>query len=236
MSLHRIAVVLLSGGLDSATVLAIAKDQGFDIAALSFRYGQRHMVELEAAKALAKKYDVERHVIAEIDLRVFGGSALTDDIDVPKHRSDEEMTETIPITYVPARNTVFLSYALALAETSGANDIFLGVNALDYSGYPDCRPEYIEAFEILMNLATKKGVEGQQPFALHAPLIDLTKADIIREGMSLGVDYAQTMSCYDPVSDDTSIGIHCGACDACLLRQRGFREAGVSDPSHYATS
>lgn len=234
MSLHRLAVVLLSGGLDSATVLAIAKDQGFDIAALSFSYGQRHMMELEAAKALAQKYDVERHVVAEIDLRVFGGSALTDDIDVPKHRSDAEITENIPVTYVPARNTVFLSYALALAETSGANDIFLGVNALDYSGYPDCRPEFIEAFEHLMNLATKKGVEGQQPFALHAPLIDMTKADIISEGMSLGVDYSQTMSCYDPISDDTTVGIHCGACDACLLRQRGFREAGVSDPSRYA--
>lgn len=236
MSLNRIAVVLLSGGLDSATVLAIAKDQGFDVAALSFSYGQRHLMELEAAKALAKKYDVDRHIVAKIDLRVFGGSALTDNIEVPKHRSEAEITEDIPITYVPARNTVFLSYALALAETSGANDIFLGVNALDYSGYPDCRPEYIEAFEHLMNLATKKGVEGQQPFALHAPLIDMTKADIIREGMSLGVDYSQTMSCYDPISDDTSVGIHCGACDACLLRQRGFREAGVSDPSRYATT
>jgi 7-cyano-7-deazaguanine synthase len=236
MSLHRLAVVLLSGGLDSATVLAIAKDQGFDVAALSFSYGQRHMLELESAKALAKKYNVKRHVIAEIDLRVFGGSALTDDIDVPKHRSEAAITENIPITYVPARNTVFLSYALALAETSGANDIFLGVNALDYSGYPDCRPEYIEAFEHLMNLATKKGVEGQQPFALHAPLIDMTKADIIREGMSLGVDYSQTMSCYDPSSNETTFGIHCGACDACLLRQRGFREAGIPDPSHYATT
>lgn len=236
MTLHRWAVVLLSGGLDSATVIAIAKDQGFDVAALSFSYGQRHKIELEAAKALAEKYGVGRHVVAEIDLRVFGGSALTDDIDVPKHRSDDEMSDNIPVTYVPARNTVFLSYALALAETSGANDIFVGVNALDYSGYPDCRPEYIEAFETLMNLATKKGVEGERPFSLHAPLIDMTKAEIIREGTALGVDYAMTMSCYDPIEDGDTVGIHCGACDACLLRQRGFREAGVPDPTRYATT
>lgn len=236
MTLHRRAVVLLSGGLDSATVLAIAKDQGFDVAALSFSYGQRHIIELEAAKTLAETYAVERHVVADIDLRVFGGSALTDDIDVPKHRSEKEMSNSIPITYVPARNTVFLSYALALAETSEANDIFLGVNALDYSGYPDCRPEYIDAFETLMNLATKKGVEGERPFSLHAPLIDMTKAEIILEGTALGVDYTMTMSCYDPVSDGRTVGIHCGACDACLLRQRGFREAGIPDPSRYAAT
>lgn len=235
MTSHRRAVVLLSGGLDSATVLAIARDQGFDVTALSFDYGQRHKIELEAAKVLAEKYAVERHVVIDIDLRVFGGSALTDDIDVPKHRSEKKMSDSIPVTYVPARNTVFLSYALALAETSEANDIFVGVNALDYSGYPDCRPEYIDAFETLMNLATKKGVEGERPFSLHAPLIDMTKAAIIREGTALGVDYAMTMSCYDPVPDGNA-GIHCGACDACLLRQRGFREAGVPDPSRYATT
>ena len=236
MTLHRTAVVLLSGGLDSATILAIAKDQGFDIAALSFSYGQRHEIELDAARALSQKFEVERHVVANIDLRVFGGSALTDDIEVPKHRNDNEIADNIPITYVPARNTVFLSYALALAETSGANDIFIGVNALDYSGYPDCRPEYVEAFETLMNLATKKGVEGERPFTLHAPLIDMTKAAIIQEGITLGVDYSMTMSCYDPVADGSPTGIHCGACDACLLRQRGFKEAGVPDPSRYATT
>lgn len=236
MTLHRMAVVLLSGGLDSATVLAIAKDQGFDVAALSFSYGQRHEIELGAARALGQKYEVERHVVADIDLRVFGGSALTDDIDVPKNRSSNEMSNDIPITYVPARNTVFLSYALALAETSGANDVFIGVNALDYSGYPDCRPEYVETFETLMNLATKKGVEGERPFSLHAPLIDMTKAAIIQEGITLGVDYGMTMSCYDPIADGSTPGIHCGACDACLLRQRGFQEAGVPDPSRYATT
>lgn len=236
MDLQRTAVVLLSGGLDSATVLAIAINQGFDIAAISFNYGQRHAVELEAAKRLSSVYDVKKHVIAEIDLRVFGGSALTDDIDVPKNRSEDQMSDAIPVTYVPARNTIFLSYALALAETAGATDIFLGVNALDYSGYPDCRPEYIAAYETLMNLATKTGVEGHRPFSLHAPLIDMTKADIIREGMALGVDYGATMSCYDPISDDAPIGIHCGACDACLLRQKGFREAGVTDPTRYASN
>lgn len=236
MVLQRTAVVLLSGGLDSATVLAIANDQGFAVAALSFSYGQRHLIELRAARALCAKYGVTRHVTAEIDLRIFGGSALTDDIDVPKHRSEAEIANEIPITYVPARNTVFLSYALALAETAGANDIFLGVNALDYSGYPDCRPEYIAAYETLMNLATKKGVEGERPFSLHAPLIDMTKAEIINEGISLGVDYSMTMSCYDPISEDGSIGVHCGACDACLLRQKGFRDAGVPDPTRYASS
>lgn len=234
MNLHRTAVVLLSGGLDSATVLAIAADQGFEVAAISFNYGQRHSIELTAARQLCEKYKVARHVVAEIDLRVFGGSALTADIDVPKNRADSEMTAEIPVTYVPARNTIFLSYALALAETAGATDVFMGVNALDYSGYPDCRPEYIAAYETLMNLATKTGVEGQRPFSLHAPLIDMTKAEIIKEGMSLGVDYGLTMSCYDPVSDDSAIGIHCGACDACLLRQKGFREARVTDPTRYA--
>lgn len=236
MFLKRTAVVLLSGGLDSATVLAIAKDQGFDVAALSFSYGQRHEIELQAANALCEKYDVTRHVTANIDLRVFGGSALTDDIDVPKGRTEDTIKAEIPVTYVPARNTIFLSYALAFAETAGANDIFMGVNALDYSGYPDCRPEYIAAFETVMNLATKRGVEGQNPFALHAPLIDMTKAEIIAEGTALGVDYGMTMSCYDPVAGDDDIGLHCGACDACLIRQKGFREAGVPDPTRYASN
>ncbi len=230
MTSEKIAVVLLSGGLDSATVLAIAQEQGFTPVTLTFRYGQRHAAEIDVAARLAKKAGIKRHVVADIDLRAFGGSALTADIDVPKHRSDAEIGEGIPITYVPARNTVFLSYALALAETTKAMDVFIGVNALDYSGYPDCRPEFVAAFETVMNLATKVGVEGEQPLKLHTPLIDMTKADIVRKGTSLGVDYGETLSCYDPTPD----GDHCGECDACHLRKKGFVEAGISDPTRYA--
>ena len=224
----RTAVVLLSGGLDSATVLAIARSQGFEIAALSFRYGQRHGAEISAAQAIATRAGVGRHVIADIDLRVFGGSALTSDLAVPKGRSSSEIAPGIPITYVPARNTIFLSYALALAEVSNSSDIFLGVNALDYSGYPDCRPEYIRAFERMANLATKAGVEGHH-LTIHAPLMQLTKGEIIARGLTLGVDYALTLSCYDP---DAS-GAACGECDACQLRLKGFAEAGMPDPGRY---
>ncbi len=220
------AVVLLSGGLDSATVLAIAKSQGYTPYALSFRYGQRHAWELEAAKRVAAAMGVEQHRIAEIDLRAFGGSALTSDIAVPKGRSSDEMTHGIPITYVPARNTIFLSFALAWAEVLEASDIFLGVNALDYSGYPDCRPEFIAAYETMANLATKAGVEGRQRLKIHTPLMKMTKAEIIRTGMQLGVDYALTSSCYDPGPD----GRPCGQCDSCLLRKKGFRENGIEDP------
>src|SRR6476659_8156002 len=222
----RTAVVLLSGGLDSATVLAIALREGFEIVALSFRYGQRHDAEIVAAHAIAKRAGVRRHVIIDIDLRVFGGSALTSDLVVPKGRSVSDMSQGIPITYVPARNTSFLSYALALAEVSGASDIYIGVNALDYSGYPDCRPEYIEAFERLARLATKAGVEGR-PLTIHTPLIALSKAEIIRLGLSLGLDYGLTHSCYDPAPD----GRPCGHCDSCRLRAAGFAEAGVPDPA-----
>ncbi len=224
----RTAVVLLSGGLDSATVLAIARSEGFEIIALSMRYGQRHGAEVTAAQAIARGAGILRHDVIDIDLRVFGASALTSDIDVPKNRSGEEMSQGIPITYVPARNTIFLAYALALAEVSMADDIFIGVNALDYSGYPDCRPEYIEAFEQMANMATKAGVEGRR-LTIHAPLMHQTKSEIIRRGMRLGVDYAATLSCYDP---DAS-GAACGECDACQLRLRGFREAGVTDPARY---
>lgn len=221
------AVILLSGGLDSSTVLAIARERGFAPYALSFRYGQRHLHELEAAAAVAAAQGVARHVIATIDLREFGGSALTDAaIDVPKGRSVAAMEQGIPVTYVPARNTVFLSFALAWAETLGASDIFVGVNALDYSGYPDCRPEYIAAFETLANLATKAGVEGRQRLRIHAPLMQLNKAQIVAEGLRLGVDYAMTSSCYDPGDG----GRPCGGCDACLLRAKGFAGAGVADP------
>jgi 7-cyano-7-deazaguanine synthase len=225
----RNAVVLLSGGLDSTTVLAIAKSEGYVPYALSFRYGQRHVTELDAARRIAEAAGIAGHVVAEIDLRVFGGSALTADIDVPKGRSDGEMGAGIPVTYVPARNTIFLSFALAWAETLGASDIFVGVNALDYSGYPDCRPEYIEAFERMANLATKAGVEGTQRLRIHAPLMQLTKEAIIRRGLELGVDYSATQSCYDPDSE----GRGCGACDACRLRLRGFAAVGVSDPAPY---
>jgi len=226
MSPPRPAVVLLSGGLDSTTVLALAKTQGFTPFALSFRYGQRHMYELQAARTIAEALGVAKHVVAQIDLREFGGSALTADIAVPKGRSRSEMRQGIPITYVPARNTIFLSFALAWAETLGSSDIFLGVNALDYSGYPDCRPEYIAAYESMANLATKAGVEGRQHLRIHTPLIRLSKAQIIQLGLSLGVDYAQTSSCYDPGAD----GRPCGACDSCSLRGKGFAELGVPDP------
>jgi 7-cyano-7-deazaguanine synthase len=224
----RSAVVLLSGGLDSATVLAIAHSEGFEIFALSFRYGQRHEVEISAAQSIAKRAGVRRHVVVDIDLRVFGGSALTSDLAVPKGRSASEISHGIPITYVPARNTIFLSYAVALAEVSMADNIYMGVNALDYSGYPDCRPEYIEAFEQMANLATKSGVEGRH-LTIHTPLMHQTKGEIITRGMKLGVDYAPTISCYDP---DAS-GVACGQCDACQLRLKGFSEAGVRDPARY---
>ena len=232
MALTKNAVVLLSGGLDSTTVLAIAKEQGYSPYALSFRYGQRHLIELEAAKRVADDLGVVRHVVAEIDLRVFGGSALTADIDVPKHDSVDSVAEHgIPVTYVPARNTVFLSFALAWAETISAQDIFIGVNALDYSGYPDCRPEYIAAYERMANLATKAGVEGAQQLKIHTPLIDMTKAQIINKGLELGVDYSQTLSCYDP----DEAGVSCGKCDSCVLRQKGFSDAGQQDPVSYAS-
>jgi 7-cyano-7-deazaguanine synthase len=223
------AVVLLSGGLDSTTVLAIAASEGYVPYALSFQYGQRHVAELDAARRIAAAAGVAGHVVAEIDLRVVGGSALTADIEVPKGRSDGELGAGIPITYVPARNTIFLSFALAYAETLGASDIFVGVNALDYSGYPDCRPEYIEAFERMANLATKAGVEGAQRLQIHAPLMQLTKEGIIRRGLELGVDYSVTQSCYDPDGE----GRACGACDACQLRLRGFAAVGVPDPAAY---
>jgi 7-cyano-7-deazaguanine synthase len=222
-------VVLLSGGLDSATALAIARSQGFELYALSFSYGQRHIWELEAAARVAAAIGVVRHRTAAIDLRIFGGSALTDEIEVPKGRTTDEMSHGIPITYVPARNTIFLSFALAWAEVLGSSDIFIGVNALDYSGYPDCRPEFIEAFEKMANLATKAGVEGRQALKIHTPLIALTKAEIIRKGMELGVDYGLTSSCYDP----SPSGEPCGQCDSCLLRQKGFMENGIVDPLTY---
>lgn len=220
------AVVLLSGGLDSATVLAIARARGFDAYALSLRYGQRHAVELERAREVAQRLGAAKHVVVEFDLRTFGGSALTADIDVPKDRPAAAAADGIPVTYVPARNTIFLSFALAWAETLGSSDVFVGVNALDYSGYPDCRPEYIAAFEQLANLATKAGVEGAQRLRIHAPLVEWSKARIIEEGLALGVDYAITSSCYDPGPR----GEPCGRCDACVLRAKGFAEAGVADP------
>jgi 7-cyano-7-deazaguanine synthase len=220
------AVVLLSGGLDSATVLAIARSKGYELYALSFSYGQRHIWELQAAARVAESIGVVKHRTATIDLRIFGGSALTDDIDVPKGRSNEAMSRGIPITYVPARNTIFLSFALAWAEVLGSSDIFLGVNALDYSGYPDCRPEFIEAFETMANLATKAGVEGRQALKIHTPLIAMSKAEIIQKGIELGVDYSLTSSCYDP----SATGEPCGECDSCLLRQKGFSENGLEDP------
>ncbi|BEL10806.1 7-cyano-7-deazaguanine synthase QueC [Actinoplanes sichuanensis] len=221
------AVVLLSGGLDSATVLAMAVHEGHEAHALSFRYGQRHTVELDAAARVAAELGAAKHIVADIDLRVFGGSALTDSaIAVPHHGSADDLGEDIPITYVPARNAIFLSFALAWAETLGASDVFIGVNALDYSGYPDCRPEFIAAFEQMANLATKAGVEGRQRLRIHTPLIELTKAETIRRGIELGVDYAWTHSCYDPVD-----GRACGTCDSCLLRGRGFAELGLTDPA-----
>ncbi len=215
------AVVLLSGGLDSATVLAMATQSGYAVNALTFRYGQRHGVEIARAQALAERWKVARHVIADIDLRLFGGSALTADIAVPKHDDVAAVGAGIPVTYVPARNTIFLSFALAWAETLDAQDILIGVNALDYSGYPDCRPEYIAAFERMANLATKAGVEGRTQLRIRTPLMQMTKADIIRAGRALGVDYSMTVSCYDPAPD----GEACGRCEACLLRAKGFAEA-----------
>ncbi len=227
MSGEQKAVVLLSGGLDSATVLAMAQQEGYQTFALSFRYGQRHSIELEAAARVAQALGAHRHVVADLDLRLFGGSALTDDaMAVPHHDSAADLDDTsIPVTYVPARNTIFLSFALAWAEVLGASDIFMGVNALDYSGYPDCRPEFIAAYERMADLATKAGVEGAQKLKIHTPLINLTKADTIRRGLELGVDYSITHSCYDPVD-----GRACGTCDSCLLRQRGFAELGLTDP------
>ena len=229
------AVVLLSGGLDSTTTLAIAKSEGFDIHALSFRYGQRHALEIEAARHIARQAGVRQHHVVDIDLAEFGASALTGDIPVPKDRDLSAAgphAKEIPVTYVPARNTIFLSYALGLAEVVGASDIFIGVNALDYSGYPDCRPEYIHAFEKLANLATRAGVEGKTRMLIRTPLISLSKAAIITLGTSLGVDYAQTTSCYDP----SGAGEACGRCDACQLRLKGFSEAGLDDPITYATA
>jgi len=229
MNEQKKAVVLLSGGLDSATVLAIAAAEGYEIYTMSFHYGQRHSVELECAAEQAAEKAVE-HRVVKIDLRAFGGSALTSEIDVPKHSGVEELTDEIPVTYVPARNTVFLSYAVAWAEVLGADDIFIGVNALDYSGYPDCRPEFIEAYEAMANLATAAGVQGRK-LKIHAPLIDLTKAEIIERGLALGVDYAKTTSCYDPAPD----GRACGHCDSCLLRKKGFSALGESDPREYVS-
>ena len=224
------AVVLLSGGLDSTTTLAIARDEGYDTYCMSFRYGQRHAVELQCAENIAKVFGVSQHIVVDIDLRTFGASALTEtDIDVPKDRSDAEMGDGIPITYVPARNTIFLSYALAYAEVLVADTIFIGVNAIDYSGYPDCRPEYMDAYQTMANLATQTGVEGKTKLRIRSPLIDKTKAEIIRIGAALGVDYSLTLSCYDP---DTE-GRACGGCDSCLLRKRGFKEAELPDPTRY---
>ena len=223
------AVVLLSCGLDSATVLAMARRDGFAPYALSFRYGQRHAAELAAAERVARALGAVSHVVAEIDLRLFGGSALTADIPVPKDRAADEMAHGIPVTYVPARNTIFLSFALAWAETLGTGDIFIGVNALDYSGYPDCRPEYVGAFERMANLATKGGVEGTLPVTIHAPLLTMTKAQIVKTGTALGVDYSLTVSCYDASPE----GEACGRCDSCVLRARGFREARLPDPTRY---
>jgi 7-cyano-7-deazaguanine synthase len=225
------AVVLLSGGLDSATALAIAQSEGFEPFALSFSYGQRHSIELDAARTVAAAAGVGRHVIAEIDLRIFGGSALTADIAVPKHDAADEIGDEIPVTYVPARNTVFLSYALGYAEVLEADAIWIGVNALDYSGYPDCRPEYIAAFEAMANLATKRGVEGN-PLRIHTPLIGISKGDTVRRGLELGVDYSLTRSCYDP----SPAGEGCSRCDSCLLRLRAFEENGLTDPAPYQSA
>ncbi len=225
------AVILLSGGVDSATAAAIAKRQGFALHALSFRYGQRHDRELEAARKVAAFLGVKAHLFIEIDLRAIGGSALTDRIEVPKGRSAADIAHGIPVTYVPARNTIFLSFGLALAERIGAADIFFGANQLDYSGYPDCREEYIQAFEQMANLATKAGVENNSKLRIHTPLIHMSKAEIIKKGLELGLDYSLTWSCYDPQLDDRA----CGLCDSCQLRLKGFEEAGLQDPIRYAT-
>jgi 7-cyano-7-deazaguanine synthase len=229
MSHHKKAIVLSSGGIDSTTAMAIAKSEGYEIYSLSFSYGQRHSLELEAAKKVAVFFGARKHLVINIDLRAFGGSALTDDIEVPKGRDEIDMQQNIPVTYVPARNTIFLSYALAWAETLHVSDIFIGVTAIDYSGYPDCRPEYIAAFEKMANLATKAAVEGKTRVRIKTPLIATSKADIIKRGNELGVDYSITHSCYDPSPD----GKACGQCDSCLLRKKGFREAGIPDPAIY---
>ena len=226
--MNKKAVVLYSGGLDSTTCMAIAKADGFELYAMSFAYGQRHSIELEKAREYAPRIGAVDHRVVEFDLRQFGGSALTADLDVPK---DQLVEGVIPITYVPARNTIFLSFALGWAEVLGAHDIYIGVNALDYSGYPDCRPEFISAFENMANLATRAGVEGDNPYTIHTPLIQLSKAEIIRTGLDLGVDYRLTHSCYDP----TPTGIACGSCDSCMLRLKGFSEAGIEDPVEYVT-
>ena len=225
----RPAVLLLSGGLDSTTMLALALQQGFDVHAMTFRYGQRHSSEIEAARRVARHYAVRDHVVVDIDLRTFGGSALTADIDVPKDRTGDDISHGIPITYVPARNTIFLSFCLAWAEVLNATDIFIGVNALDYSGYPDCRPEYVAAFQAMANLATRGGVEGDTPIRIQTPLLNLSKREIVELGRSLGVDYSITLSCYDP----SPAGLACGHCDACQLRLKGFSEAGTRDPAAY---
>ncbi len=225
------AVVLSSGGIDSTTVMAIAKTEGYELYSLSFRYGQRHAIELDAARKIAQVFKVKEHLVIDIDLGKIGGSALTDNIDVPKKRSGEEISKEIPITYVPARNTIFLSYALAWAEVLGIADIFIGANTIDYSGYPDCRPEYIEAFEKMANLATKSSVEGTIKIKIRTPVIRMTKAEIITRGSALGVDYSMTHSCYDPSPE----GKACGFCDSCQLRKKGFKEAGIPDPTHYVS-
>jgi 7-cyano-7-deazaguanine synthase len=224
------AVVLSSGGIDSTTVMAIAKQEGFEIYGLSFFYEQRHSIEIEAARKVADVMGVKKHLIIDIDLKKIGGSALTDNkLAVPKHRKMQSMADEIPVTYVPARNTIFLSYALAWSEVLQSSDIFIGVNAIDYSGYPDCRPEYIEAFEQMANLATKAGVEGKTKLKIRTPLIHMTKAEIIKKGVDLGVDFSLTRSCYDPSSD----GLACGECDSCIIRKQGFKEAGIIDPTQY---
>ncbi len=226
--MSRKAVVLLSGGIDSTTTLAIAKHQGFQVYAISFRYGQRHALELECAKKIAAHFQVEKHLIFDLDFRKIGGSALTDNLEVPKLRDLSNIAGDIPVTYVPARNIILLSITLGWAETLGAYDIFIGANVLDYSGYPDCRPEFISAFENIANLGTKAGTEGNR-FSIHAPLIRMTKAQIIQKGFELGVNYSMTISCYDPSPDGKS----CGSCDSCLLRKKGFLEAGIPDPTSY---
>ena len=223
------AVALASGGLDSSTMMALAKKQGFDLYALSFDYGQRHRCELEAAARVARSLGVAHHMVATIDLRMFGGSALTADMEVPKGRDSRRISSEIPITYVPARNTIFLSFALGWCEVLEAQDIFIGVNAVDYSGYPDCRPKFLQAFQDLANLATKSGVEGTATYRIHAPLLHMSKAQIVRAGVDAGVDFALTHSCYDPSPE----GLACGGCDSCILRRRGFEEAGIPDPTRY---
>lgn len=225
------AVVLLSGGMDSTTTAAIALSGGFDVHALTFRYGQRHQAEVEAARRVAERLGIHQHVVLDIDLRAFGGSALTAELDVPKDTPIDEIGQRIPSTYVPARNTIFLAFALGWSEVLGASDIFLGANALDYSGYPDCRPEFIQSFQTTANLATRAGVEGGNRLTIHTPLIALSKREIIEQGLALGVDYGITRTCYDPSPD----GAACGRCEACLLRLKGFREAGLEDPAPYQT-